>query len=276
MRNKLLFLLIGILFPAVTFANNSIETANREVGIALGGHALSYHEYSATAHYNPLDSESGRQPAARFRLGIQGRLFGVSNWYAHLDVNYAQGITHYQGYLINIASGAMSPYSSSTHNIIYDGTVRFGKGFAFGRCHTFQLTPEVVYSYYSWHRNAAVGNGGYLEVYTHQGVGVGVLGQVALGRFVIGLQGTAERIVSASMTSALNAGQFKLGDHYYDSEELSVDYRIDGPQHLTFSFVHQHFLYGASPLEFVHGVGFLEPSSETISNSIYVGYAISY
>ena len=277
MTKKTLLFAALALSPTLAFANNAIQQANRELGIAIGGQALSYHEYDPTAGVNPLDSESGKQPALQLSFGLQGRLLGVKNWYMHVNLDYAQGSTHYQGYTQNLASNTLSPWSTGTHDDTYAGTVRLGKGFSFGSNCQFQLTPEVVYSYDNWHRNTGFGTGiGYLEVYKHQAAGIGLLGQWNIGRLVVGLQGTGEKTFNASMSSPF-AGSASLGGRYANSASLNFDYRLAGSQHVTLSLQHSHFLYGHSPVLY-SGLGVLvqEPNSETNLNSVYAGWAWSF
>lgn len=278
MKNKVLLITVAasLAIPTLALANSAILHANREIGIALGGQSLSYQEYNPRVSMNPLDSESGKQPALKLRFSLQGSLLGMRNLYTHVALSYAQGSTHYQGFSQNLVTNATAPLSASTHDDTYAGSVRFGKGFVFGENCNYQLTPELVYSYDTWHRS--VGGGismGYLEVYKHQAAGVGLMGQAAYGRWVFGLTLTGEKTFSASMSSPF-AQSLSLGGRYANSEDLNVDYRMSRSQHLTLALEHSHFLYGHSAVVAAQGSYLQEPSSETNLNSVYAGYAWSF
>jgi hypothetical protein len=276
MQKKTLVLAVLALTPAMAFANMAIQRANREIGIAVGGQSLSYHEYNPMVGVNPLDSESGKQPAIEVNFGLQGRVFGSKDWYMHLRLDYAQGETHYQGYTQNLVTANITPLSTSTHNDTYAGTFSFGKGFEFGSDCQIQLTPELVYSYDEWHRSTGINTGvGYLEVYKHQAAGVGVLGQWAFGRLVVGAEVTGEKTFSATVSSPF-ATSASLGGRYANSESLDLDYRVSRSQHLTLAFEHSHFLYGHSAILNSGGTLVQEPNSVTNLNSIYGGWAWSF
>lgn len=257
-------------------ADEAILRANNQASLWVGGHHLNYHETdtnNTSGLVGPggqLDSEHGTQAAFGGGLTRQGSLFGLKNIYTSLSLDYSHGNTDYQGYLVNNNTHTAVPYSSTTRNTTFDVNLKVGPAFALGAQSRVQVVPYITYGYHNWVRDLAQPYGDK-ETYSHQYLGIGLLGQYS---FTPKLVGSADLSVARTINPRLttgSTGDFSLGSKAQTSLSVGLDYAVTPRLHASASYRATEFKYGQSPV----GVYF-EPDSKTIEQRFLVGLGYAF
>lgn len=305
MKNDALFLAAVALFGMgeVAHANESIEAANTEIGLSMGGQNIAYHEVGLQSVGMPqaynwagggaepdgwLDSQVGTMPAFSIALSRQGDLLGLNNVYLSAVVTGAVGNTKYgtYGWTPHYAANnqgmweTYGPIGEADQDFAVDGSFKIGRAFELGQ--RAQITPYVTFGGRVWSRNVSWFYGD--DYYWHLAGGVGVLAQYAVTpRLVVGLDASAQEAFSAN---AHEGGvDFPLGSRPMLAGALTADYRLTKHLHATASYSVQRIRYGNSPGEGpVYGGAMpgdptyqsMEPQSRTVTQTVLVGMAYSF
>lgn len=264
--------ILGVLGMSCAHAETGIKAVNNQIGLSIGAQHIDYVEedtYGAT-NTGVLDSEKGSQPGIKFHYGLQGDQLGIKDLYFKASYAYAKGKSHYDGYLQNLSTGALTPYTSSTHVSSTDAQLKLGKGFVFGQ--QAQLTPYVAYNYREWERDSSRDTYGYLEMYSHDAVSFGLLGQYAITpKLVASFDASIGKILSAKM-EVEHYTRFDLGNRPLYILEMGLDYALSPKLHLFGNYAYMQYRYGESNIV----AGFIEPNSKTKLHQIYLGTAYGF
>ena len=264
--------LCTVLSFSLVHAETGIKAVNNQIGLSIGAQHIDYVEedtYGATSS-GTLDSEKGWQPGIKLHYGLQGDKLGVKDLYFKASYAYAKGKSHYDGYLQNLTTGALTPYASDTHVSSTDAQLKLGKGYAVGL--KTQLTPYVAYNYREWERDSSRDPYGYLEMYTHDALSVGLLAQYAF---------TSKLVLSADASIGKMFNAQMVVEHYYKFDldkrllytfDIGLDYAITDAWHIFGNFQYMQYRYGESNVI----AGFIEPNSKSKIMQFYVGAAYGF
>lgn len=273
MRHLLAFFIaMGLLGDALA-AESAIAAANRQLLFSVGRHKINYVEYDnyGVTASGVLDSENGSQNGGRIGFVYQTDTADVSNLYLAASYMSARGKTKYDGHLQSFTTGAVIPYQTTSHSTTTDFQLKVGKGFAFAN-DRLQLTPYVSYAYHEWVRDSRTDTYGYLELYQHQAVGLGVLGQFALTPRLVGSVDVSHNAMIDPEMEVDDGPIFYLKSKSYSSIGLGLDYALSAQWRVHADYRYTRFKYGESP---VVG-GFLEPSSRTVQKTFFVGVGLAF
>jgi hypothetical protein len=219
-----------------------ITRANSQVFAGFGGQRLQYTEV-IEGYFG--DSEIGKQYGASVGASWQGDLLGVRNIYVRGQTWFARGKTAYTGFL-QYSNGAVVPFDSSTNMETTDYLVRLGKGF--GDPTDGMIMPFVELGGHRWVRDSSSSDPyGYLEVYKHADVDVGVMAQACFSERLVG---SIE--ISAGSTFASQIGvpsqhvSTGLKHERLFGAALSFDYAILRRLHAKIEYRQISFHYGRS------------------------------
>lgn len=271
MRNRGVLFVAGLAVFGVAGAQDDITAANRQVFLGAGGQRLQYTEHDGGFL---LDSDIGKQAAVTGGAVWQGSTLGFEDIYLCGQYFFARGKTAYSGYLQNPQTQILVPWDSSTDVETADWNLRLGK--AFGDLHrTGMLTAFVEAGEHRWVRDSSQSDApyGYLEVYKHKRVELGVIGQARLAPKLVGaLEITAGSSFDAQLsTPALGGGTtFALGAERILGGAVNVNYAVTSRLHARLEYRDTSFRYRQSPV--VNGA--YEPDSGTIQSTamLSVGY----
>ncbi|HEX4114065.1 MAG TPA: hypothetical protein VH020_16150 [Stellaceae bacterium] len=246
----------------------AVVDVNNEFGMAAQAFLQSYSEtYNGTTP----DKEHGVIPGVAVKATGMFDLYGVSNLYAGAHYQYDRGAVTYNGAFLN-----GTPLNASTNYTTTDVGLELGKGFLI--TDGILITPLVEGGWHAWERNLGRGQ---VENYSHDYVGAGVRGDLAVtARLVLTGKVGAGAIIDPGMTSVADpaAGlprmSFNLGMRPYYEAGLGADYKFD----IVFTMLHlyggvdfTHFSYGASA---ANQYGFLEPDSASNQVLFQLGLAV--
>jgi hypothetical protein len=183
----------------------------------------------------------------------------------HVEGQMSFGDTHYDGGLQNLNTGVVTPFQSTTKDVIYHLSTRVGSLFTIADGWT--LTPYGDLGFRSWRRQLT-GPGAYTELYQEgEGMGGLLLQASPMPRLVLSFSGAAGETFGAQMSTGGTTYDLgsttvwqldgKAGYALTPSFELTGDVRMDG------------FGFGRSP---VKGNAY-EPDSYTHQLSIMGGIA---
>lgn len=260
-------------FAASAQAGAGIAGANNEFTLFGGLNNLDYSEHSSdSGKPSTLDSESGTQAAFGLSWTHQGSVFNIPNVYTSISGLFTSGSTSYNGYLQN-GYGRLTAYSGTTQNDSADFALRLGQAFPFGAGHSLQLTPYFQYVYHHWTRQPG---GQYDEDYSHNGLGVGVLGQYAPTPYIVL---SADVNVSAMLGAQVRLDGYPtmdLQNRPITQISLGADYAITPRVHVNGSYRYTSFNYGGSTPVVENGMEVWEPDSRTRENLFLVGLSWAY
>ncbi len=201
------------------------------MGLSIGWQHIDYVEddtFGATSN-GVLDSDKGSQPGLKVHYNLQGDRLGIKDLYFKASYAYFHGTTHYDGYLQNLVTGGLTPYNTETQVSSTDAQLKLGKGFLLGQ--STQLTPYVAYNYRQWERDSSRDPYGYLEMYSHDAISVGLLTQYAITQnLVASFDASIGQMLNAQMEIE-HYYKFDLGKRPVYSLELGLDYALS--QHGT-------------------------------------------
>lgn len=250
----------------------SAVRANNNLAISAGITLLGYGE---TTPDQPgyLDTENGNLGTVQFELNSLRDTVGVSNVYEHFDIGYSSGETRYDGAVINLTTGAMTPASTITDNEILQGRFALGKGFVIAN--GLILTPHADIGGRIWRRAINKGNPpGYEEVYYHWFYGGGLkLDFSPTSRLTLSMDGAVRRNAGSTMEADFADSNFKLGNKTNTYLRGRASYNLIHNTHLFAEVTHERFKYGRSDTQ---PSGFYEPDSSTNQISYLSGIAFGF
>jgi len=250
MISRLVLVLIATLPAAAAYGQDAapastaptITRANSQVYAGFGGQRLQYTEV-IEGYFG--DSEIGKQYDASVGASWQGDLLRIHDVYVRGQAWFARGKTAYTGFL-QYSSGAVVPFDSSTDVESTDYLLRLGKGL--GNPAEGMIMPFIDVGRHRWVRDSSRSDPyGYLEVYKHADVDVGLMAQGCLSERLVG---TIE--ISAGSTFASQIGvpsqQVSAGLKHERlfGAALSFDYAILRRLHARIEYRQTDFRYGRS------------------------------
>ncbi|MGF6440332.1 opacity protein-like surface antigen [Paraburkholderia youngii] len=260
-------------FAASAQAGTGIVGANNEFTLSGGIHNLDYSEHSPTAgEPSTLDSESGNQGAFGLAWTHQGTILNIPNVYLSVSGNFIFGSTSYSGYLQD-GYGNLYPYDGSTQNNQQDFQLRIGQSYPLGANRQFQLTPYFTYSYHHWKRQPG---GEYNEDYSHNGLGVGLLGQYAPTPYVVLSADVSVQAMLGAQIKVDGYPTMDLQNRPIKTLTLGADYAVTPRFHVNGSYRFTSFDYGGSTPVVANGMEVWEPDSRTRENLFMVGVSWAY
>jgi opacity protein-like surface antigen len=265
----LFIILLGMTCINAAHAETGIKASNRQMSLSIGRQHINYTEqdnYAVTSN-GVLDSEKGTLTAYKVDYTLQGDGLGINDLYGSLSYAYAKGKTKYDGYIQSFATGAITPYQTETHTSTDDFQLKVGKGYGFFANKTLQLTPYVSYSYRQWQRDTSRDPYGYLEVYDHNALALGLLAQVAITQNLVASFDASEGKTFSSKMQVEHYDEFKLRSRPIRTYGVGLDYAFASNWHAVGSYQYTEFRYGESPVV----NGFIEPDSKTKLSKIYIG-----
>lgn len=143
------------------------------------------------------------------------------------DLRFTAGRTTYDGSVINLSTGIISPHKSTTQNWFFDMEGRIG--YTFDPCASTALIPFIGVGHHHWHRGATSKNPfGYDEDYDWNYLSLGVRSEYLLSRCVeIGLNLKLMCMISPEMVSSdLNHLTFRLGQRLQYEIEVPITFNI--------------------------------------------------
>jgi hypothetical protein len=197
---------------------------------------------------------------------------GIKDLYGSMSYATFEGQTHYNGYLQDLNTGAITPYQSETKDRSDDYQFRFGKGFTFSDSKSVQLTPYLAYSARQWKRDSSSDPYGYHETYTHSAASFGLLTQYALTQHLVAsFDANYGKTFNAKM-KVEEAAVFHLGSKPIYEVGAGLDYAIGSTWHIFGQYRYTEFRYGESPVVY----GFIEPSSKTKLSQLFMGVGYGF
>jgi hypothetical protein len=261
--------MLGLLGLNVAHAEVGIKAVNNQMGLSFGGQNVDYVEEDGSGRF--LDSEKGSQPGLKVHYSLQGDRLGIKDLYFKASYAYFKGTTHYDGFL-QYSSGAITPYNTETHTSSTDAQLKLGKGFQVGS--STQLTPYVAYNYREWERDLSSDPYGYLEMYSHDAVSVGLLSQYAFTPKLVGsFDFSVGYMFNARMAIEHSSYyKFDLAKRPLFILDLGLDYALTNTWHLFGSMQYMQYHYGESNA--INGI--YEPSSKSKIAQFYLGAAYAF
>lgn len=252
-------------------STTDIKAANSQIGIQAISTNVNYTETGngllGTAT-GTVDTENGNVPGYNISASVMKDLW-LGNDYIEAQYSHNSGNTTYVGALQGGTYGSVVGMSSAT---LLDYSARYGKGMDLSDA--AMATPYIELGHHEWDRGVNYG-----ETYTHNYVGLGVLGQYSpVGKLVF----TGNLMVGNTFGSNIDVaagpgvGGFSgaLGNASLYKAGLSADYAFTQHFHANIGIDHTSFKYGMSSLYPVNGLSW-EPDSKTsyTTTSIGIGYA---
>lgn len=177
--------------------------------------------------------------------GVQGRWQGalgpVPLW-AQANAHWAQGQTHYNGYLQS--GNTLTPFQAKTGNTWHSQSLALGVPFALGHIGQFQLIPHLQWSSQRWQRNLVQ----YGETYRHRSAGLGLGLQWSVTERLT-LEAMAARRWQSHAHVSVPAFGFAAQQGHGTETELSavVRWQVNTHWYLQASASTTHFRNSASP-----------------------------
>lgn len=250
---------------------------------AIGAEHLGYRETSSAETPpippgNQLDTESGTLLASGLSASWQGKLWIVDDFRAILDVNLGSGHANYNGYLVDLQSGALTPYQDATHETFTDVQFKVGKGFRLLPGSRDLLTPYAGLGLTAWHRDLG---GGQTEQYRHRFWKIGGQYQVEVARnLAVNLDASYGHMFDARMNASDVPPTFDLGSTSVQDYRLGLRYRTSPEAYVGMDAFWMHYGYNQSPVYEVTLAGqsgtVLEPSSRTTRDGLLVVFGYAY
>ncbi len=233
-------------FLAMGQANASVAdiyAANNSVELGLGAHRLNYREYDESG---TLDTEKGWLPAVDAELSFLVKPVSRSFWnnfYLGLKGEFAWGDTEYDGALVDISTGATTPYKSTTENTIMSLSSKFGYGFPIGK--SVMAVPFIDLGLRNWERNLT-GIGSYREDYRHGFFAAGAMLHISPApRWVLTLSGEGGTTFNSQMEA--EGLEYNLGEAAVWRFGGRIGYAVTKRLDLRYSLDYNAFDYGKSP-----------------------------
>ncbi|HSD38366.1 MAG TPA: hypothetical protein VLC92_12715 [Rhodocyclaceae bacterium] len=265
--------IVGALSLNLAHAEVGIKAVNNQIGLSFGGQNIDYVEEDGSGRF--LDSEKGSQPGLKAHYSLQGDRLGIKDLYFKASYAYFKGMADYDGFL-QYSSGATTPYTGETHTSSTDAQLKLGKGFQVGL--STQLTPYVAYNYREWERDSSSDPYGYLEMYSHDAVSVGLLSQYAFTPKLVGSLDLSVGYMFKAQMAIEHSSYYKfdLGKRPLFILDVGLDYAITNAWHVFGSMQYMQYHYGQSNT--IEGPGFTvyEPSSKSKILQLYLGAAYAF
>jgi len=273
MLSKVIVFLAGLIFYTAVFADTGdIVASNNQIGFQT---MSTYIDYTETGNgrlgtaTGTLDTETGAISGFALSVSAMDNLW-MSNDYIEAEYDYSSGNTIYTG---SYQGGVFGSVVGTSGAIVTNLNVRYGKGLTFHR--PFMLTPYVEFGQRYWDRGVNYG-----EIYTHEYIGIGVLGQFSpVYRLVLSVNAMIGRTFGSYITVISGPGLVgfsgALGNSSIYRAGFTADYAITQRFHGNVTLDYMSFSYGISDI-YPHGSGKVawEPDSQTncIALRLGVGY----
>ncbi len=268
------------LASTAAFADMSdIKASNNQFVIGIMSTNVDYTETGNGILGSPtgtLDTENGSVPGYALSLSAM-RDWWLGNDYLEAEYGHASGNTDYVGGLLGPPSTPYGSITGTSGATLINYSIRYGKGFVLNDEYVdeFMLTPYLELGHHEWDRGVNLG-----EIYTHNYVGIGALGQyspadklVLSANAMLGQTFGANIAVDGAFSGALgNSTLYRVG--------AGADYAFAQNWHGNLGIDYTSFNYGISALYpgVVNGknVFFWEPDSKTSDTTIRIGLGYGF
>lgn len=264
-----------LILPATAAAGTSeILASNNQASLQF---VSTYVNYTETGngifgtHTGVLDTETGSVPGAALSVSFMVR---PEHLYFRAGYDYSSLYTNYTG---SLQGGSFGSVMSRSSAILVNYGARLGKGITLRD--SFMLTPYFEFGRHEWNRGVNYG-----EIYTHDYLGLGILGQyspAAASAFVFSLNAmlgeTRESYIVVKPGSRAYGFEGGLGDSPLMRFGLAADYAITKRLHGNLAADYESFRYGMSAVYPV-GAGFVawEPDSRTYYTTLRLGLGLAF
>jgi hypothetical protein len=260
---------------AAAFAGTSdIKASNNQIGIQVISTNVDYTEtgngiFGATG---TLDTETGGVPGDALFISSMKNLW-LGNDYFEAEYDHSSGNTNYVGGYIGPPATPYGSVVGTSSAELTNFSFRFGNGFGFRD--KFMLTPYLEFGHHEWDRGVNYG-----EIYTHNYVGFGALGQYSpVGKLVLSanamLGETFGSYITVNSGAGLNGFSGELGNSNLYKIGIAADYAFVQNLHGNIGVDYMSFNYGISAVYPVNG-GSLEPDSKTNYTTVKIGLGYAF
>jgi hypothetical protein len=263
-------ILASLLFAASPLAAQPGDTAwaahNRTFTVNLGALQQNYTENdpSGLTPDGTLDTERGTLTSAELGARWQAESLPLL---LQATARRSNGGTHYNGYLQS--GNQLTPYSTTTGNIMLDFAVRAGLPIAQGA--SWQWVPFIEFQHHRWQRGLAQ----YTENFSHTAGLAGLQMQwrqraapeAATGPWSFELEGAVGQMLAANMDAASLGFDQPLGKRGLWQLGATAGYDLTPQWRISAAATARRFSYGQSALQ----GGVVEPSSHTLQTTFGIG-----
>lgn len=272
-----------LLVPAAAFADTpDILAANNQIAARSISTNVNYTETGngiLGTQTGTLDTETGAVPGYALSVSAMHDWL-LGNDYFAAEYDYSSGHTNYAGALCTPAGvcGAYGSYLGTSSAVLSNFSFRYGSGFSLKD--EFMLTPYAEFGHHEWDRGVNYG-----EIYTHNWLGIGALGQYSPARKLVL---TAEAMIGETVGSyiSVNAGpgfsgfSSSLGNSTLYKVGISADYAFARHLHGNIGFDFTGFKYGMSAIHpvVINGINNVawEPDSKTNYTALKAGLGYAF
>lgn len=248
---------------------NDIYAADNAIEFRVGAQ---HQQYRETYDGATLDTENGWITSLGGGASVLVRPSARSlfnNMYMRLDAQVSFGETDYDGGLQDLNTGDITPYKTTTKNIISNVAFKLGYAIPLGR--KAMVVPYAEYGYRLWGRES-MGPYGYTEDYHHSTIMAGAMFQYSpAARWVWSLSAQAGSTFSPEMRTG--GENFKLRREAAFAGEARASYAMTKQMAVFGGLSYNQFRYGESD---VQPSGFMEPDSLTREYRTSLGIAYTF
>ncbi|GBQ88315.1 hypothetical protein AA23498_0348 [Acetobacter nitrogenifigens DSM 23921 = NBRC 105050] len=258
----------------------AVVQVNREIGLSMTGAWNNYKEKGLyQGPFTGYNRENGWVPGFQADAAAMFDTYEVEHIFLALHFAFGDGSVKYRGSAQSFATGAISPFNSTSGSLTTDTRLEIGKGIMV--TDRFMITPAMQGGYWSWRR--AVGGSdmvsGSTETYGGFLAGITVRLDYALtDAFVVrGRLGWAE-LVGTRMNAVGQDGTFRLRPRPEWEASLGFDYRLMAALHWTIEAEYRYRSFGRSQnLLYRHALCCIyEPSSWSNGVQLRTGLAYAF
>lgn len=266
---KVTFCFIELFLAAHSASAESWAEYNRTLSLDLGVLQQRYTEndpFGLTTN-GVLLTERGTLKNVQFAARWQAESRPV---FLQATVSRSNGGTNYNGYLQ--AGNVLTPFATTTGNIMWDVTVRAGVPIA--RSDSVQWIPFIEFQHHQWDRRLAQ----YNENFTHT---AGLLGVQLQWRqaadtnthpWSVEVEGAVGQVLSADMQAPSFGFNQAIGNRELWQLGGTVAYELTPKWQVHTALITRHFGYGQSALQ----GGVLLPTNQTQQTTLSIGLGWHY
>lgn len=263
----LLSALACLTFSTAFAGMSDIKASNNQIGIQTISTNVNYMETDNST--GTLDTETGGVPGYALSISMMKDLWR-KNDYIKAEYDHSSGNTNYVGGLIGPPATPYGSYVATSGAVLTNFSFRSGNGFGFRD--EFMVTPYLEFGYHEWDRGV-----NYSEIYTHNYLGFGALGQYSpVSKLVLSanamLGETFGSYIIVNSGPGLNGFSGALGNSILYKFGVAADYAFIKRLHGTVDIDYLSFNYGMSA---VYG-GYLEPDSKTSYTTVRIGLGYAF
>ncbi len=269
MRKLLTAATVGI-FLALGVGTNQAQAGFRGLEFYPKVEHFNYKEYE---NGKVVDKEDGNLKG--FGIKTEGLDHILIPIYSEFRIEFMTGDTDYDGAVIDLQTGKVTPYSSTTHNKIIYGELFFGPQFQFGKEWKVTVTPGFDLAVRRWDRELDT----YTEHYYWFAYGGGIKADVQKGKFHAGLKAYYQKAKNPKLDADFGDNgdeTFDLGSTHTWGIQLRTGYDLSKRWTVFAEYEYRYTHIDSGPYEDLGGVPFHEPESKTRENMFSVGVALRF